>query len=323
MTLHKPTGNWQLGLGLSLVTVAFWGVLPLALKLVLESVDAVTLTWFRFLIAAAFVAITLGRRKSLPSLLRRGWRSYGLMTAAMLGLFFNYLFFQMGLEMTTPATAQVLIQLSPMLFLLCSVVIFHERLTLAQIAGLITLFVGLGLFFHHRLGEFDHLDGRYALGVGCILLAGVTWAAYALAQKQLLSEMTSPSIMLVIYAGSALLASFGAHPSKIIELDALRVGLLIFAALNTIIAYGAFAEALAHWEAARVSAVLALTPILTLISVQVGHALWPDIVPSEELPLLSYVGAGLVVAGSMVASLSRRSRITKPPEWRAESQPSV
>jgi drug/metabolite transporter (DMT)-like permease len=142
-----------------------------------------------------------------------------------------------------------------------------------------------------------------------------------LAQKQLLTEMPSPAIMLFVYVGSAICSSVAAHPTTLGALTGVGVALLIFTAANTIVAYGAFAEALAHWEASRVSAVLALTPIVTIMTMHAGHWLWPDVVAHEPLPAISYLGAALVVAGSMMASLARQpGRTSKPPEWRGVPQ---
>lgn len=311
MALHKPSGRGQLGLALSLVTAFFWGILPLALRLVLETLDAMTLIWFRFIVAAAFVAATLAFRKRLPSLRGRSMRSYALIAVALFGLLLNYIFFTLGLHWTTPETAQVLIQLSPVMFLAGSVFMFGERLTRTQTLGVLIMLCGFGLFFHHKFGAMLQFDSTYASGIGMLLLAGVTWAAYAMAQKQLLTEMPSPAIMLLIYAGSTFFMSFAASPMAIAGLSTLSIAVLIFTAVNTIIAYGAFAEALQHWEAARVSAVLSITPIITIITVEIAHAIWPEHIPHESFPLLSYFGAACVVTGSMMTSLGKGSPAPK------------
>ena len=44
MSRHQPSGRWQLGLALALVTTACWATLPLALKLTLNALDPITLT---------------------------------------------------------------------------------------------------------------------------------------------------------------------------------------------------------------------------------------------------------------------------------------
>ena len=59
----------------------------------------------------------------------------------------------------------------------------------------------------------------------------------------------------------------------LLKLDAIGLWLLAYCALNTLVAYGAFAEALAHWEASRVSTILATTPLLSLGVIALVHGL--------------------------------------------------
>ena len=51
------------------------------------------------------------------------------------------------------------------------------------------------------------------------------------------------------------------------QLSNLQWALLAFCGVNTLIAYGSFAEAMAHIEASKVSAILALTPLITVTTV--------------------------------------------------------
>jgi drug/metabolite transporter (DMT)-like permease len=145
-----------------------------------------------------------------------------------------------------------------------------------------------------------------------VVLAAVVWAVYALAQKQLLMKLGSMQILLVIYIGATLLLWPFAHPSQLARLDAAQAGLLAYCALNTVVAYGSFAEALAHWEASRVSAVLAVTPLLCLGVVAVVHALWPAMLAPEPMSMVGWAGAALVVVGSTTVSLLGRRRGVNP-----------
>jgi drug/metabolite transporter (DMT)-like permease len=81
--------------------------------------------------------------------------------------------------------------------------------------------------------------------------------------------------------------------------------MLLFCGLNTLMAYGAFAEALEHWEASRVSAVLALTPLVTLVAVWAVSLLAPTLIAPERLTALSVLGAILVVAGSVAVAIGK------------------
>ena len=70
----------------------------------------------------------------------------------------------------------------------------------------------------------------------------------------------------------------------------------------------AFAEALAHWEASRVSAILATTPLLCIAAAWVVHALWPQWLAPERIAPIGWAGAALVVAGSAAVSLLNARR---------------
>ena len=309
-SLHRPSSRWQLGLALSLVTMMLWGGLPIILKILLTTLGPATLTWFRFLVAGVFWLLLLGARRRLPRLTTLGPKALALLGVATLGLAANYYFFQVGLRVAHVGAAQLLIQLSQVALLVGSVVLFKEALSRPQALGLLLIVTGLGAYFWPRWAPngdtLAALDGSSGfVGLGFVLVAALSWAAYALAQKQLLTHLPSTSIMLVVYLGSALAMTPAVQIEQIGALDGARLWLLVFAAANTVIGYGAFAEALAHWEATRVGAVLAASPIMTLVFTALGHALWPAYVPADDLPTLSYLGAGLVVVGSMLTALAR------------------
>jgi drug/metabolite transporter (DMT)-like permease len=217
----------------------------------------------------------------------------------------NYLLFLQGLLQTSPTTSEVVIQLAPILLSLGALVIFKERYTLPQWIGLGVLTLGFALYFHEQLKTILTAQATYLVGNGLLVLGAATWAIYALAQKQLLQKLPSSTIMLVIYGGCVLLFSPFAKPQMLLSLSPLHLGMLLFCGFNTLIAYGAFAEALDHWEASRVSAVLALAPLVTLVSVWAVSWLTPNLIASEHLTLLGLFGAILVVAGSVAIATGK------------------
>lgn len=307
--LHKASGRWRLGLGLSLLTVLLWGVLPIALKVTLQQLDVYTVTWFRFFSAFGILAIYLTVRQKLPTVGQIRAASGKLLAIATVFLGINYLCFLQGLALTSANNAEVLIQLAPVLFGLGAIAIFKERYTLRQWAGMAVLVLGLSLFFHEQLNSLITATSQYLLGSSILVLAALTWAIYALAQKQLLQKLSSAHIMLIIYGGCTLMFSPFATPAKLLALSPLHLGMLIFCGLNTLIAYGAFAEALEHWEASRVSAVIALAPLCTLVAVDVVASLMPSLIAPEPLTLLGFIGAILVVTGCMAIALGKSSSV--------------
>jgi drug/metabolite transporter (DMT)-like permease len=301
--LHQASGHWKLGLVLALITAACWATLPIALKMSLSVLDPMTLTWFRFAFAAVFMLIWLALRRQLSpyrGLVQKDWRWLFAATVLLIGNYVGYLF---GVYYTSPGNAQLLIQLAPMLMALGGIWVFKERYVWGQWLGLAIIAFGLMLFFKEQWQGAASAGSSYILGSAIIGLASVSWAAYALLQKQLLMKLDSSHILTAIYLFSALLLWPFAHPSQLLKLDALHWGLLGYCAINTLVAYGAFAEALAHWQASRVSAILATTPLLCLLAVGLTHSVWPAAIAPEHVTALAIFGAILVVIGSALSSL--------------------
>ena len=309
--MHSTSGRWQLGLALALTTAVFWGLLPIALQVALEGMDAWTITWYRFATAALALGIFLAWRGRVPlraPLTRRGWVLYAV---ALLCLVANYVSYLLSLELTSPTVAQVLIQLAPMFLLFGGVIVFRERFAPLQWAGFVVLVAGLLVFFHDRYAEVFALQTRLGLGVAVMLFSALVWSVYAMAQKQLLTQLASGQVLFLLYAGAVPLLLPPAQLAQILELNGLQLGMLAFCCANTVIAYGCFAEALEHWEVSRVSAVVTLAPVFTLLGVEAAAWLWPAQAPAELLSGWNVLGALLVVVGSMITALGARA--SRPP----------
>ncbi|GHG74574.1 membrane protein [Alishewanella longhuensis] len=302
--MHQITGKTLLGLLLALTTAILWGILPIALKILLEVFTANTITAIRFLVAAILVGVWLGLRGKLPRLaLLKQLKISWLMAVAVIGLLLNYIFYLSSLNLLTAETAQTLIQLAPFLMMLGGIIIFKERLLFLQQVGAVLLVTGLLLFFNERLLTLVLQASSETWGVLMMIVAAITWAAYALAQKQLLMHYSSKQIMYLIYIAGTIAFIPVSDFQPVVSLTVLQWSLLLFCCLNTVIAYGAFAEALHHWEASKVSAVLAITPLITIISANIVAWIWPQFVP-QQLNLWSWFGALLVVAGSALTALA-------------------
>ena len=309
MELHRPTGERAKGAAFAATTMLLWGVLPLALREALRIVDAASLTGFRFVTSALLLGAILAATGGLPRLFQLPRTGVVLLAIATLGLAANYIGFLLGLDHTSPANAQVLIQLGPLLLAIGGLVVFRERFAPVQWLGFVAIVVGLGAFFASQLAALGREIDRYLVGVAWIAFAAVTWAIYGLAQKQLLRELSSQAVMLCIYAGCALCFAPWTDPSAFAGLSAGSWGILAFCSANTLVAYGAFAAALEHWEASRVSAVIALTPLATLAFSTLAAQLAPAQFATEQLSLNAWIGAALVVGGSLLTALGRRRNI--------------
>ncbi|MEZ5570883.1 MAG: DMT family transporter [Halioglobus sp.] len=304
------TTNWKLGLSFTLVTVFMWGLLPIALKIVLNVMDPVTISWYRFSLSALIALLWYGFKRG-PQLrelvLGRQWV---ITVAAIGGLLCNYLLYIWGLDRVTPGAAQILIQLAPLLLLVGSVFLFRERFTGVQWLGVLSLVAGMVMFFHQRLTNLVPTGDEYWTGIALIVGAALTWSVYGLAQKKLLLDHHAKDILFLICALGTLALWPLAQPQQIRALNPTELALLIFCGLNTIIAYGCFGLAMSYWQSSRVSAVLPIAPLLTLLfTAGLDHWHLTDI-PTEPMDWFSSLGAVLVVAGAAIAALSKSAEIS-------------
>ena len=152
MERHQTTGRVGMGFGLACTTMLLWGALPIALKVILAEMDPSTITFYRFLGSAFVVGAVLGVRGRLPSLRTLDRPVRWMLLAAGTFLCVDYLLYLMSLDRTTPADAQVLIQLGPLLLAMGGLLFFREKFGLGQWVGFATLLAGLGVFFRSQLG---------------------------------------------------------------------------------------------------------------------------------------------------------------------------
>lgn len=300
----SSSSRWIHGLTLALVTAILWGILPITMKEVLKGMDPFTVTWYRFTVAGIVLLIYLKGRKRLPSFKGINKKSLLLALFAILGLLGNYVLYVIGLRYSDPSTAQLMMQIGQIILIITSVLIFKETFNYIQVAALVILLIGFLLFFNQHIIELFTSVNNYSVGIVILLISSISWVIYALCQKKLLAQWSAMQILLMVYIGSSLLLFPLAHPKQIINLSNVQFWLLVFSCLNTIVAYGAFAEALAYWEASKVTAILAIAPLVTLIGVTIGSVLWPAYIISQSLNILAYAGAIIVVMASALVALS-------------------
>lgn len=296
------------GLLLSATTAVMWGVLPVALKRVLAVMDPATITWIRLLFATVLVGgfyLVSGKWPRSEKMTRSVVAGLVAVGAAMA---LNYWTFLAGLNLVPPPVAQLTIQSGPLFLAIGGWMIFSEALTRRQIIGFLVMGLGFSLFYSADGFRAAGNLNQQIFGVLLVVVAAIAWASYALVQKKLGRVLPSSFILLAGYAGAGLFIAPIAHPASMLNLHGDVVWYLLFCCVNTVIAYGCFAEAVKRWDAARVSAILALTPIVTYIAGAVESSLLPGGNEFQPAGTIQIAGAILVILGAVLAALSIRRR---------------
>ena len=308
MNRHVTSGRWGLGLVLSLFTILVWGGLPIVLKIMLISLDAFTMTWYRFIVAAVLMAAIVHRQGHFP-LVRQLRGGYALLfLAAVTGFSCAYVFYPQSLQYISPSAAQVVNQISLLFLLLGAMLLYHERLTLIQLLGLMLLTGGIVLFFNDRLVELWSGNSAMIPGILWVVAAALSLSVYTLTQKQLLQILPTSVILFLIYlVGSVLILPFVRFES-LLEQDTRQMILLNISAVISLVAFVTLVESLKHLEVFRVSMVLAVVPLVTVLDMMIVSPLVPGLLQPENLNYVSISGAVLVVIGSILGNLRRSVR---------------
>lgn len=299
--------NVKVGFLLAILTAIMWGVVPIAMKYALIVFDPYTVVWYRFSISALGLTVWLAYKKQFPnfSIFKRRRRVIMLMIAGF-GLLGNFVFFASGIQYLSPTVSQVVAQLGIVVFMVSSAIVFKERLRPSQIIGMLILLIGLILFFNRNIADLFTNMSDYGIGVWFGILAAISWALYALAQKVLLKKLRAEQLLWLIYLICSIFLLPISSPNKIFNANFGQIFALLFCGLNTIIAYGALVAAMERWQAAQVSAITTLTPLFALIFSDLFALFWPESFTMQYLNILGYIGAFAVVCGAMFATIGHQ-----------------
>lgn len=294
-----------LGFLFTLSAIMMWGMLPIALQQILKFMDAQTIVWFRFVSAMIGLGLILFFGKKLPKLTSFTSRHFYLLLLGVFGLSCNFYLFNLALNYIPAAASQVISPFSSLIMALIGVYLFKENFGLHQKIGFVIVLIGLGLFFNDRFDDLANMN-EYAWGMLFAVSASLIWICYSIAQKMMLDRFSSQQILLFIYCGCSLVFSPMADISQTHNLGYFAWICLIFCCLNTIVAYGSYAEALNRWEVTKVSVMMPLIPICTILFSQLAYYISPEIFPKPDFNHLTYLGAVIVVMGAMLSAAGHK-----------------
>ncbi len=291
----KTLTDRQKGLLAATTTAATWSLLAIFLKIALQHSDSYTIVWYRMVVAFAALFFWMIFKKQAADL-KVFFIRPGALLVASLCLGFNYLGFMQGVHYASPASAQIFIQLGPLLLALAGLFVFKEKLSRPQLYGLLFCLIGFSLFLSDRL-DLPDINKTFSLGLSWIVAAAVTWAIFASIQKTLLAFWKSSQINVYVYLVISLLFFPFVNWGNLASLPLSVHLLLIFLGFNTILAYGCFSIALKYLPATQVSPIITMNPLLTLVFITVIDWMQWTFIPADPIGWKGYLGALTAIMG--------------------------
>lgn len=282
----------------ALFTASLWGFMAIILKVITYDLSPVTVVWFRFAIAFVILAAwtLLFRRSDFVIYMRPPL----LLILAALFLAGNYTGFIAGIKYVSPSSSQVFIQIAPVSFALSGILIFREHVNWKHMVGFILVLAGMGLFYSEQLRDLTSKADHFTLGMLLVLAGGLSWAAFATAQKALLKKIGPNQLNLFVYGFCALVLFPLVRFSRLEGMPAVNWYILIYLGLNTVLAYGSLSMAIKFTEATRVSVIITLNPIITFLTMSILTRLQVSWIEPEYFSLFSIFGALSVLGGAIL-----------------------
>jgi drug/metabolite transporter (DMT)-like permease len=290
------------------ISAILWGFLAIALKVALKRFSPFEISWIRFVVAFVLLAGYYAFFNPGSFSIFRKPPVTLLVAGILLGL--NYLGFITGIQYTTPAIAQVFIQLGPIFLTVAAFIIFREKASLKQIFGLIIAFSGLSLFYHEQLSVLIGDVIVFNKGILWVIFGAICWAFYAILQKRLVMKRPPMQLNLILFGVPALLYIPFVQFNRFAGISTGYVFLLLFLGLNTLGAYGSLAFALKYLEANKISVILIQNPVITFITLMILDHLEVTWIKNENFTLLTIVGAVMVITGGVLTVFMDKTKST-------------
>ncbi len=294
------------GIYYAIFTAFLWGFLAIGLKVAVNIIPAITVTWFRFALAFSTMVLFYSfRQKEKLSIIKRP-PLFAILAGVFLGC--NYVGFISGVQMTTPTIAQVFAQVGPAVLAFSSIFLFKEKMSPRQIIGLIVVIIGMLVFYKDKMSMITINEDiqQFNIGVFVLVFGALTWVLYAIFQKKVVNDFDPLQLNLIIFGVPALFLTPVAEFKAFANLSLMQWLLMVYLGLNTLLAYGSLALAFKYTEANKVSVIVTLNPLITfsaMIFLSYYHVSW---ISPETFSFLTIIGAVMALMGVVLAVLKSK-----------------
>jgi drug/metabolite transporter (DMT)-like permease len=280
---------------LSLLFLAIiWGLNFTVIKASLAEIDPYSFNSIRFVLASLFMWAIIIKRKSWFTIDKKD--IIPLITLGLIGnLFYQWLFI-IGINLTYAANAAVMLGTIPIWVAISSHLFSLEMLNRLKTIGVFLGFAGVAIIIFYGKNPVSFGSDNFT-GDITIIFAAVVWALYTIFSKKHLTRYTPVQYSAMMTSVGAIsltllaIPHFGETDWEAVSLAAF--GGAFFSGLLAIgLAYLIWNNGIKVVGAVRSSTYQNLVPVIGLIS--------GVMILGENLELLQYVGAAIVIAGILI-----------------------
>jgi drug/metabolite transporter (DMT)-like permease len=281
-----------------------WGSTWLGIKLGLEDAPPLWSAALRFILAAILLyAINFVAKQRYPIGWRNKWRAAwpGIFT-----FFGSYALTYMGENYISSALAAILFAVFPFFVMaLMPLMVKTERVGIRSLTGAIVGFAGVVVIF----AEPMQIGSGALIGMIFLILSPMCGALGSVAVKAYLhDEPVFPMITLQMTVGAILLTltALVFEPFSDFKFTTTSVGAIVFLAVfGSIITFGGYYWLFKRVRLVTMSMVALITPVVAMF---VGY-----IFLKEELTVVNYIGAALVLLGVAIVNIKQTHKIDVTP----------
>ncbi len=276
------------GILLAIIAAAVWGLTPVATKIALEGFTPEFIGVVRLAVAAALFRAGAGRGG-------QWFNGDPWIWLAGVGLGADFLLYNYGMQKTAANVAGLVVNIELISTILLAVVLLGERLTRHRVLGGGITLIGVLIVTLDGLRLSDLTEGGRTLGNILVMLAGIAWSVFAVAQRRattgenLFQRLTPIFSVAAVVSAPALLRSGTWTIRGGVQPGVMFVILTVF---GTNAVYWIYARAQELIEVSVLSILLCTIPVFAVLF---AYALLRE---PLNLPLL--IGGAVIVAGIAV-----------------------
>ena len=171
-----------------LFTALFWGGTFIAGRVVAKDMQPFSAAFLRFALASALLLFFTWRIEgNLPKIKKR--QIIPVILLGMTGIFTYNVFFFKGLKIIADGRAALIVATNPIFISLIAAYFFQEKLNLIKVTGIIlSVFGAIIVISRGHLNEI--LTGSFGLGEFYIFCCVISWVAYSLIGKAVMTQLS-------------------------------------------------------------------------------------------------------------------------------------